>query len=533
MHYDIVIHNGRVIDGTGNPWFNADIGIRGGKIRKIGKIENRESEQAIDAQGMVVSPGFIDLHNHSDMTAQALPGCESNLMQGVTTAVVGNCGLSMAPISPKTRALLKEYLSPFLVGGFDYGWGWKTFKDFFLLLKERNIAINMAPLVGHGTLRIAVSGFKKEPLSDPEMAEMKNLLRKSLKAGAFGMSTGLIYPPGCYASTEELIELSSVLKEFGRIYTSHIRDEGADLIESVAEAVRIGEANGIPVQVSHLKAKGAANWGKVRTAIRMMEEARRRGVDIGFEAYPYLAGSTTITSILPIWAMEGGVAKMLDRLRQAESREKIRKQLEDDGNDIKDAGWNGIIIASCPKRQDLEGNSLEAIIRMMNRTSDPYGGFLDMVLEIEGDSTVVKFFIDEEDVREILSNPLSAVISDSWATAPHAGGKPHPRCYGTFPRMLGKYVREERLVPIEAAVQKMTALPAAKIGLYDRGILRKGLWADVVIFDPEKIADRATFDSPHQYPIGIEYVLVNGKIAVSRGRQSESRSGTVLLAEMD
>ncbi len=530
MTYDIVIKNARVIDGTGSPWFEADIGIGDGRIQKLGAVSETDAEAVIDARSMMVCPGFIDLHNHSDITAPALPGCESNLMQGVTTAVVGNCGLSMAPANPETVGLLKEYLAPFLVKEFDYGWDWKSQAEYNEKINRTRVAMNLAPLVGHGTLRIAVAGFKKEPLSENETAEMKRLLVQSLEDGAFGMSTGLFYPPGCYAETEELIELSAVVKSFGGIYATHIRNEADQLIESVEEAIRIGEATHIPVQISHHKAIGAQNWGKVRTTLDMIEKARTRGVDVSCEAYPYIAGSTIITSILPTWVLEGGIEGMLDRLRQPESRARLLKEFHEQGNDIKNAGWDGIFIASCSPNSAYEGKSLGAIVKEKNRTLNPYEAFLDFLLEIKGDSTVVKFFMDEADVQTVLSSPTAAVISDSWSTAPSAGGKPHPRSYGTFPRVLGKYVREEKLMSLETAVQKMTALPASKIGIYDRGVLKQGLWADIVVFDPEKIADQATFDTPHQYPLGIDYVFVNGRLAVEAGVQRRSRFGRVLTA---
>jgi len=529
--YDILIVNARVIDGTGSPWFTADIGISDGRIHKMGTIAHADAKEVIDARSMMVCPGFIDLHNHSDITAPALPGCESNLMQGVTTAVVGNCGLSMAPVDPKTVHLLKEYLAPFLVKGFDYGWDWQTLGQYKEKIDRIRTGMNLAPLVGHGTLRIAVAGFKKEPLSKREMSEMKRLLVQSLTDGAFGMSTGLIYPPGCYADTEELIELCAILKTHGGVYTSHIRDEADGLIESVEEAIRIGESNRISVQISHHKAIGAQNWGKVRTTLDMIARARARGVDVSCEAYPYIAGSTTITSILPKWVLEGGIEKMLERLQQTGSRAMVLKELNTQGNDIKSAGWDGIFIASCPPNPEYEGKSLDAIVKEKNRSAEPYEAFLDLLVETNADSTVVKFFMDEADVKTVLSSPTAAVISDSWSTAPAAGGKPHPRSYGTFPRVLGKYVREEKLMPLEAAVQKMTALPASKIGFFDRGALKQGLWADIVIFNPEKIADQATFDAPHQYPVGIDYVLVNGRVAVNKGVQSASRFGRVLTAQ--
>ncbi len=532
--FDILIKRGKIIDGTGNPWFRGDLGITNGRVREIGFLRGRSAERVIEAGDKAVSPGFIDLHNHSDLTALANPACESNLRQGITTAVVGNCGLSMAPVQPKIVDLVKAYLSPFMVPGFDYRWDWRSLGGFLDKIRRKRIALNLVPLVGHGTIRVAAAGFRKGPMGGKEMKKMKRLLQESLEEGAFGMSSGLVYPPGSYASTEELIELGKILKKFRRIYTTHLRSEGSGLIESVREAIEIGERNQIPVQISHHKAKGPNNWGKVHETLAMIERARKRGVDVSCEAYPYTASSTTITSILPSWAMEGGVDAMLTRLAEREVRDRLKLYYREDSpgrdHDFKDAGFQGIVIAACPPHPDYEGKSLEEIFREKRGSDDPYELFFDLLLEIRGNSTVVKYLMDEDDVKTVICHPLSAVISDSWSTSPRQGGKPHPRTYGTFPRMLKKYVREEKSLSLEEAIRKMTSLPASRIGLRDRGVLREGVWADLVIFDPEEIADRAGFDDPHQYPAGISHVLVNGGIAVHDGRQNRAFFGRVLTA---
>jgi len=528
---DILIKNGSVLDGTGSPWFKKDIGIVEGRVRSVGYI-SKSAKKVIDARGMIVSPGFIDLHNHADHTILAYPDAESYVMQGVTTSVVGNCGASMAPVNPGNLSLLKEYLSSFLVAGFDYGWNWETLEEYYEKVEGQGISLNLAPLVGQGTVRLAVKGFASSEVSREEMDEMKKLLRQSLEYGAFGMSTGLIYPPGSYSSTEEIVELASVLRKYRAIYTSHIRNESNRLMEAVEEAIKIGEENDIAVELSHHKAVGRVNWGEVNATLRVMERARQRGVEVNCDVYPYTAGSTTVTALLPSWTLEGGVAKLLERLESREVREAIKREIVEDTmrgeNWIKSAGWNGIIIAQCASNEEFEGKSLEEILRERGKLDKPFEGLFDWLLEVGGESVAVLFGMDEDDVRTVMSSPLSSIISDSWVTAPSAAGKPHPRAYGTFPRFLGKYVREEKVLRLEDAIRKITSLPAGKIGLEDRGIIKEGFWADVVIFDPAKIKDKATYASPHQYPEGISYVIVNGQVVVESGRLTGIRPGKVL-----
>jgi len=520
--FDLVIKGGLVVDGTGNPWLRKDIGITNGKITGLGHI-TEDSGKTMDATGMIVSPGFIDLHNHSDFTILAYPSAENHIMQGVTTAVVGNCGLSLAPVNPNNLALLKRYLSPFLRSGFDYGWEWRTLAEFYQKVEKQDISLNLAPLVGQGAIRLAVKGFDSTGPSAEEMNQMKKLLAQSLEDGAFGMSTGLVYLPGCYSSTEELIELASVLREYGAIYTTHMRSERDKLIEALEEAIEIAEANGIPLEVSHHKAAEGSNWGKVNATLRLMEQARQRGVEVNCDVYPYIAGSTTITRLLPTWTLAGGVEKMLDRLKDNRTTQSIKLE----GIRLSKK-WDRIVVAECPSKKEYQGKSLEDILKETDRFDDPYEGLSDLLLEIEGNATIIVFMMDEDDVRTVMSNPLSSFISDSQATAPDAGGKPHPRAYGTFPRVLGKYVREEKLLTLEQAIRKMTSLPAGKIGLKSRGILREGFWADVVIFDQAVIKDQATFDDPHQYPKGIEYVIVNGQVVVDHGKLTGVRPGKIL-----
>jgi len=529
--FDLVIKGGRVIDGTGNPWCRKDVGIVEGRIKRVGHIGEHTGKK-IEAEGMIISPGFVDLHNHSDRSILAYPDAENYIMQGVTTAVIGNCGLSLAPVNPDNLDLLKRYNAAALKPGFDYGFEWRTLAEYYEKVERQGISLNLAPLVGHGAVRLAVKGFDSSEASREEMSKMKRLIVQSLEEGAFGMSTGLIYPPGSYSNTEELVQLASILRQYGGIYTTHMRNEGDRLMESVEEAIRIGEENDIPVEISHHKATGRPNWGKVTGTLRVMEQARQRGVEVNCDMYPYTAGSTTITATLPTWVLEGGIEKMLERLKDKETRESIKKELAEGSvtgaNSIRNAGWHNILIAGCPSKKEYEGESLEEILKKENRFDNPYEGLFNLLLEIEGNATMITFGMDEDDVRTVMSSPLSSIGSDSSATAPAAGGKPHPRAYGTFPRFLGKYVREEKLLPLEEGIRKITSLPAGKVGLESRGLVKEGFWADVVIFDPATIKDKATYDNPHQYPAGIYYVIVNGQVVVDHGRLTSVRSGKVL-----
>jgi len=528
--FDILIKGGTIIDGTGNKSFKKDIAIVKGKINKIGKVK-KNMENLLNAEGMIISPGFIDIHNHVDHGILAFPYAENYIMQGVTSCVVGNCGLSMAPVNFDNLIYLKRYLSQFLETSYNYSWDWKTLKEYFEKVRIQGTSVNIAPLVGQGTIRIAVKGFKTSKTSKEEMKKMKKLLSQSLEDGAFGMSTGLIYPPGSYSTTEELIELSSVLKNYNALYATHMRSESDKLVEALKEAIKIGEENKIAVEISHHKAEGKTNWGKVNTTLELMEKARLRGVDVNCDVYPYLAGQTTITSLLPPWVLEGGIEEMLKCLKSM----KIRKVIKNDiieGNEwenvIQLIGWKNIIISKCPLDKKYEGKSLEEILKEKNKFDKPYDGFFKWLLEIQGEAIINEFSMDERDVKEVISNPLSSICSDAWVTGPSGSGKPHPRAYGTFPRIIKKYVMEDKLITLEDAIRKMTLLPSSKIGLKKRGIIKEGFYADLVIFDPNNIKDKATYNKPRQYPEGIKYVIVNGRIVVKNGKLTGVKSGEIL-----
>jgi N-acyl-D-amino-acid deacylase len=524
--FDAIVKNGKVVDGTGNPWFKADVGIESGRIVKVGYLGSVDAERIIDANGLAVCPGFVDAHSHSDMTIPFGPKVESAIKQGVTTMVTGNCGISLAPVNPAKENLLMRYIAPFLPPGGRLKVEWRTFEEYLKKMEESGIASNVAPLAGHGTVKIAVMGFEDRPSTEEELEEMRALVSEAMRSGALGMSTGLIYAPGSYSKTDEIVELAKVVAKHGGVYASHIRNEGATLIEAMEEAIEIGERAHVPVEIAHHKASGRAFWGKTLESLKLMEEARARGVDVTCDQYPYEAGMTSLVMLLPPWAHEGGMDKLLGRLRNPEDREKLRKELE---NMV--YGWEDIYVGyvETEKNKPLEGKNFVKIAKA--RGTDEFTALCDLLLEENGVASMVAFSMGEGDIRRVMRHRLQMVGSDSWAVAPYGilgAGKPHPRFYGTFPKILGKYVRKEKVLTLEEAVRKMTSFSAQRFGLRDRGLVRDGSWADLVVFNPETVNDRATYQDPHQFPEGIEYVIVNGKIVVEKGEHTGVLAGKVL-----
>ncbi len=532
MKMDLAIRNGFLFDGAGNPAVRADIGVHDGRIARIGRIAETEAERIVDASGLAVCPGFIDMHNHVDNGVLAYPSVDSYIMQGVTTSVTGNCGASMAPLDDATIDLSRRYLAPFVPPSDRIDWRWRTNAEYMEAIAVNGTAQNLAFFVGQGTIRIAVKGFRPSEATAGELARMRELLRNALGDGCFGLSSGLIYPPGSFTSESELLDLAGELAPRGAIYATHLRNEGNYLAESVAEAVEIGRRWNIPVQLSHHKAVGRPNWGKVHHTLRMMEEARAQGVDVCCDAYPYTAASTTVTSLLPPFAHEGGVAETVRRLRNAEDRLRMAEEIRRKGcqweNWIAGAGLENIFVSGCSVRPDVEGKHLREIIDTQYAGSDGLDGLFDFLADIECLATMIVFAIDEEDVKTVFAHPLSCVASDSWASAPSAGGKPHPRGYGTFPRFLRRYVLDGELMTLQEGIRKITSMPASRLGLPDRGLLREGFRADITVFDPDRICDRATFTDPHRFPEGIPTVVVNGVVVVDDGRLTDKRPGMIL-----
>jgi len=537
--YEIVIKDGFIIDGAGNPWFKADIGVKDGKIMKVGGIKNAGIE-VVDVHGLFVCPGFIDMHSHSDFTLIVNPRAESKVTQGVTTEVIGNCGGSAAPSIglevDRTRRIREGYgIEP----------GWDSFSSYMTTLEKCKVAINVAPLVGHGTVRRCVMGVENRDPTPKELDEMRRLVRESMEAGAFGMSTGLVYPPGRYAKTSEIIELCKVVAKYGGIYASHIRGERETLLDAVEEAIEMGERGGVPVEISHHPAKIGA-WGKSVETLRLIDEARARGVEVTCDMHSYIGGSTGLSNLLPPWVQEGGSDKIVERLKNMKLRGKIKKDMIEEKIPgpgpcglVKREMWEKIMIASYPN-EEVVGKNINEIAQ--DGGLDPFDAYFDLLVKSDTSGMIVGFYYNEEDIRRVLVHPCSMIGSDGYALAPYGPlgrGRLHPRSYGAFPMFFRKYIRGKtrkdlkddaggKLITYQDLVRKMTSLPAQKLGLRDRGLLREGMWADIVVFDPERIADKATYLQPYQYPEGIEYVLVNGVVVVKKGEHTGALSGKPL-----
>jgi len=521
--FDLIIKDGWIIDGSGHPGFSGDVGIRGDRIELIGRGIRLPSQKVIDARGLVVAPGFIDTHSHADTIALVDPTEDSKIQQGVTTECIGNCGLSLAPLNKEHLPDLQTYVAPFL-GGFHLNWNWQTMGQYLDQIKcpSRNIAA----LVGHGTIRITAIGPENRKPTPYEMDKMKDLISESMDQGAFGLSSGLIYPPGVFAETDELIELCKIVAKREGLYATHIRGESNTLVEAVNEAIEIGQKSGVSVQISHHKAGGKKNWGKVKETLDRVEKARTQGINIHLDVYPYTAGSTMLASILPPWMHDGGMDQALNRLKDPQVRLRIKGDIEQGikgwENMNQFAGWEGIVIAFCKKEKELEGKSILQIANERNR--EPAETAFDILLEEAGKVVMVIYAMSEEDVRTVMKHPLVMIGTDGIPSS----GKPHPRAYGTYPRVLGKYVREEKIFSLEEAIRKMTSLPAQKFGLKERGMIAEGMIADLVIFNPSTIEEKSTYFNPHEKPEGIEYVLIGGSIVLERTKLLNSQKGRVI-----
>ena len=520
--YDLVIKNGLIVDGTGRPGFRADVGIIGDRIAAVGDLDS-SAGRVLDAEGHAVTPGFIDVHSHTDELVIANPTCESKVTQGVTTEISGNCGDSAAPRGGRQN--LEESASWLA----DYGIAldWTSMTEFLRKLDQLPKSINFATFVGHGIVRSAVMGYEDRKPTDSEMGDMRRLVSRSMEVGAFGLSSGLIYPPSCYAQTEELIDLCRVIAGYGGIYATHMRNEGHALLEAVDEAIRIGREAGVGVQISHHKACGRKSWGKVKDSLAVIDEARSQGLDVWADQYPYIATATGLGTVLPKWAHDGGTSALLARLSDPEDRSKLREQLLTDTSCgwIGDfGGWDSIVVTSVRREKNryCEGLSITEIAKAAGK--HPADVVMDLVLEERGSVGMMHFVINEDDVATVMRHPAVIIGSDATArsmTGPLSRGKTHPRSYGTFARVFGKYVREDGVLTLEEAVAKMTGRTAKRLSLLRRGIVAEGYYADIAVFDPETIADQATFTDPHRTASGVRYVLVNGSLVMDEGRLVE------------
>ncbi|HEU5140166.1 MAG TPA: D-aminoacylase [Bacillales bacterium] len=522
---DLVIKNGRIVDGTGNPWFFGSVGVKDGLITHVGSVDV-ESKEAVDAKGQIVSPGFIDGHSHSDLLVLKDPCFDIKLQQGVTTEVVGNCGLAPAPFVKKHGDLLKEYIEP-VVGNTTWAWPWETVEEYIGFLAKSSLSENVSTYVAHGALRIAVMGFENRPATKKEMQAMKDLLEEGMKAGAIGLSIGLLYSPGRYASKEELADLCSVLPKYNGLLATHIRGEGNNLLPSVKEVIWIAEKSGVSLQVSHLKAAGKRNWGDVMKAIELIEDGRARGMDITCDVYPYDAGSTTLTTVLPPWSLEGGIPTCLERIRDFSTREKIKNELQEEQDDwdnlVVSTGWQSIIVSAVSKNQSYEGRSILDISNELGK--HPIDTALDLLLEEDGNVSIVYYHMASSDVEQVIRWDKSLIISDSLGCET---GKPHPRTFGTFPRLFAKYVKEKKILSLEQAVRKVTSFPAQRFSLGKRGLIVPGYHADLTVFDFERIADTASYQEPAQHPEGILDVIVNGVRTIDHKQNLCSSNGKAI-----
>ena len=528
---DILIRNGELIDGSGTPARRADVAIQDGRISAIAKRHTGDAHRVIDAAGQVVAPGFIDIHTHSDFTLPLNPRAESKIRQGVTTEVLGNCGFSAAPALPGRVEMLRDYLgasAPWLE------FRQTTFSDYLDTFPAT--AVNTIMQVGHNTLRLMAMGMDDRAPAPAELALMQQLLAEALDAGALGMSSGLFTAPGVYAQPQEMIALGTVLGQHGGAYSSHVRDEANHVFDAVREAIAVGERCDVHVQIAHLKLSGTDNWGGAASLLGEIEAARGRGVRVDCDQYPYTAGSNPLRNLLPPWVQEGGMEAMLERLRDPQTRQRIRAEIDARGlnNFGRIPSWDAVRIAISPHQSEFAGRTLGALAR--SRGADPLDTVCEYLIADRGHTRIVVESMSEEDVQAIVRSPQVLVGSDGTSLAPYgttSQGKPHPRFYGTFARVLGRYVRDLGLLSLPQGVYKMTGGSAAALGLRDRGVLREGYRADICIFDPQTIADRATYEDPHQYAEGIAAVIVNGVVVIDGGEHTGALPGQVLRRGRD
>jgi N-acyl-D-aspartate/D-glutamate deacylase len=527
--YDVVIAGGSVLNGDGTPAVTADVGIRDGRIATIGDLKTAQARQRIDAAGLTVAPGFIDMHNHSDYTILVEPKAESMIRQGVTTMVLGE-SRSAGPVKQGANDDPRSRADGATVD-------WTTLGGYFARLERQHMSTNIASYVGEEQVWTYVKGYGQTPATPAEIEEMKTLVAQAMEEGAMGLSTALLQPPSSIATTANLIELAKVAKRYGGIYASHIRDEGENVFKAVDEAIQVGAGAGIPVDILHMKIAHQKLWGRAGEIIGMVQKARDAGQNVQANVYPYTAGQNNLSSIVPPWAHDGGRQKMLERLRDPAARRRMHDEvlhgLPNWYNHYlaTGGGWSGMLLVSLQheRNKPFQGKRMSDLIAA--RGGDPVDVLFDVLVEEGGSVPTVFFHHSEPDMQMVLKQPWTSIGSDGSAVNPNGPtgrSHPHPRYYGTFPRVLGRYARDLKVITLADAVRKMTSLNADKIGLKDRGRLKEGAWADVTIFNPATVIDKATFENPHQFPVGIEYVIVNGVMTVERGRHTGALAGRVL-----
>ena len=523
-----LIKNATIVDGSGQPAYEADLLIKDDKIEKIGQISENDLDKVIDAKGLVVAPGFIDTHSHSDLDVLLHPKVMPKVMQGITTEFLGQDGVSMAPLPTKYISDWRKNIAGLDGVSDEIDWTYETTDNYLKMIENVGPGINECYLVPHGNIRMEAMGLDNRQPTDEEIEKMKEITRREMEAGAFGLSTGLIYIPCAYSESKEIIEMCKVVAEFDGVFVIHQRSEADTIVDSMNEVIEIGRKSGVRVHWSHFKVAGKKNWDKIDTVLSQLEQAREEGIIVSFDQYPYVAGSTMMGAILPPWVHDGGTNKVIERLKDPELRKKMRYDMEHGipgwDNFVDFAGFENIFVTSVvtDRNKDAVGLSITQLAELRNL--DPYTAAFDLLMEEENAVGMVDFYGVEEHVKLFMSRPEMNACTDGLL----APGKPHPRLYGSFPRILGKYVREEKVMSLEEAVRKLTYKAASAMNLNDRGLLKEGYFADITIFDPERIDEKGTFVDPIQYPVGIEYVIVNGKVAVEHGNHTETLNGRVI-----
>ncbi len=532
---DIVLASGRILDGCGNPWFWGDVGIQSGRIAQIAPAGTLQGREVVDVDGRLVAPGFIDVHTHSDLSILVNRRAESAVRQGATTHIIGNCGMSPAPVNEDHLADVRHYWGP-ISDQPEVTWEWRTFGQYLQTLQSGGLAINVGSLAGHGALRMAVMGLDDREPTPSELARMQELLSEAMDAGAFGLSTGLVYPPGCFASTEEIIALCQVVSRYHGLYATHVRGERETILEAVTEAIRIGREAGVPVQISHNAPKYGAPCDATAN-LRLVEEARARGQDVTVDNDVHTDLGPSLTGGLPQDIQELPVPEIATLLRDPDTRRRIREEIVLDRRPafgpaglLKHGQWHRITILHAPKSTGAVGKTIETIARERGR--EPFDVYFDLIVENGHDAEAIFDYIDEANIRILLQHPAVMICSDGEALAPYGflnDPPPYSPCsYGEFPGVLERYVRDEPVLTLQEAIRKMTSFPAQRLGLMDRGVLRPGSWADIVVFDLDRVRDRATNVYPHRYPEGIDYVFVNGVLVVEGERHTDALPGRVL-----
>ncbi|OEH84383.1 D-aminoacylase [Desulfuribacillus stibiiarsenatis] len=525
--FDIVLKNGRIVDGTGSPWFYGDIGITEDRIQYIGKIASEHGHTVYDVSGHYISPGFIDMHSHSDLYILEQPYLSAKVRQGITTELLGQDGIAATPLPKQYVTDWKGNLAG-LDGEPNIEWDWTDVKSYLERIEQVMPSHNLAFLVPHGNIRMEAMGLEGRAATPQEIAAMKQLLRTALEQGACGISSGLIYYPCVFADTNELTALCEVAAEYGVPFVVHQRSEGDEIVESMMELINIAEHTKAHLHFSHFKVCGEKNWNKTAIVLKKIDEARTKGIEITFDQYPYTAGSTMLSAILPPWVHEGGTSSMLNRLKDKSARERIKKEMAEGFSGWDSiaawATWKGIYITSVKTaaNQDCIGKHIEEISQLRN-VSDPADMALRLIEEEENAVGMIDFVMDESSIGHIMNHPVGTICTDGLL-----GGKPHPRAYGAFPRILAKYVRNDQVIGLEQAIRRMTSQPARIIGCSDRGVIREGLKADLVVFSLDGVQDTATFEDSRQAPMGIDYVIINGEVVVEGDAEVHVPAGKVI-----